>query len=174
MQTQVYVDETKAKGYVVAAAAVLPGQLAGVRKALRALLPRAQRRLHMVDEADPLRRKILTGLADAGAAVDLYVAGASYPTDVKRRRACLERLVSDIAPECILLTLESDRTQDRRDRQDLALITRKIGCPQLRYAHESPYAEPLLWIPDAVGWAFARGGEWRDAARPIIRRVIDV
>jgi len=38
--------------------------------------------------------------------------------------------------------------------------------------HQSPYVEPLLWVPDAVGWAHARGREWTRLAAPMIRRVV--
>ena len=172
MQTQVYVDETKAKGYVVAAAAIAAGDVDAVRRSLRGLLPRGQRRLHMVAESNPLRRKILAALTDEPVQVDLYVAGATHRTNIERRRACLEGLVADIAADCTLLTLESDETQDRRDRQDLALLTRRAGCHGLRYQHQSPYVEPLLWVPDAVGWAHARGREWTRLAAPMIRRVV--
>ena len=139
MQTQVYVDETKAKGYVVAAAAIAAGDVDAVRRSLRGLLPRGQRRLHMVAESNPLRRKILAALTDEPVQVDLYVAGATHRTNIERRRACLEGLVADIAADCTLLTLESDETQDRRDRQDLALLTRRAGCHGLR----RPASEPL-------------------------------
>lgn len=174
MQTQAYVDETKAKGYVVAVAVLEVGDLDVVRRAVRALLPRGQRRLHMVSESDPLRRRVLTTLAEQPVDVDLYSAGTRYRTDIERRRACLDRLVEEIAVDCVQLTLESDVTQDRRDRQDLAQGTRRCGAQALRYRHESPYAEPLLWVPDAVGWADARGGEWRRLADAVVRRRFDV
>ncbi|WP_309133332.1 hypothetical protein [Cellulomonas sp.] len=174
MKMQVYVDETKAKGYVIAAAVIPMADLDHLRKAMRGLLPRGQRRIHMVSESEPLRRKILAVLGDEGAQVDLYAAGRTRVTDIDRRRACLEQLVRDLAATCILLTLESDETQDRRDRRDLAAITHRAGCPELRYGHQTPYVEPLLWIPDAVGWAYARGGEWRRLAAPSIRRVVAV
>ena len=174
MKTQVYVDESKSRDYVVAAAVVVPGDVASLRRSLRNLLPRGQRRLHMVNEKPPLRRKILSALNDERVAVDLYVAGEPYATNIDRRRACLERLVEDVASHCIALTLESDRTQDRRDQRDLIEITRRVGCRDLRYDHRTPYEEPLLWIPDAVGWAYARGGEWRQCVQPVINKIVDV
>jgi hypothetical protein len=36
------------------------------------------------------------------------------------------------------------------------------------------FAEPLLWIPDAVAWAFARGGLWAEQARAVFTRVVQV
>lgn len=106
--------------------------------------------------------------------VDLYAADVGYRTNIERRRACLDRLVQDVAATCVGLTLESDVTQNSRDRQDLIEITRRVGCRDLRYAHRAPYEEPLLWIPDAIGWAHARGGVWRERASPVIHRAISI
>jgi hypothetical protein len=175
VQVQIYVDETKAKGYVVAAAAVVPGDADALRKTLRGLLPRAQRRLHMVQESAQLRRKLLNTLAGENVTVALYVAGPQHGTHIRGRRACLGQLVADaVAGGCISLTFESDKTQDRRDQQDLIEITRRLGCEDLRYVHASPYTEPLLWIPDGVAWAYARGGEWRQLAAPLITSVVNI
>jgi hypothetical protein len=172
----VYVDETKAKGYVVSAAAVLTGDVAESRRQMRRILPKGQRRLHMVNESDPLRRKILSTIADLGIGVALYEAGPAYPTDILRRRACLDGLVRHAAAAgCVRLTLESDPSQDCRDRQSLIEITREAGCRDtLQYVHMTAFAEPLLWIPDAVAWAFARGGLWAEQARAVITRVVQV
>lgn len=170
-----YVDESKAKGYLVAAAAMLPEDVTAARRALRALLPRRQRRLHMVDEDDALRRKLLATLEELDVQVTLYAAGQEHGTDIRRRRACLGQLVRDAADHgCQRLTLESDRTQDARDRQALIEIVREVGCRDMTYGHMSPYEEPLLWMPDGVAWAYARGGAWREAAMPVITAVIDV
>ena len=38
----------------------------------------------------------------------------------------------------------------------------------LRYDHLRATAEPLLWVPDAVAWAWCRGGQWRRSAEPLI------
>jgi len=37
-----------------------------------------------------------------------------------------------------------------------------------------PAQEPLLAIPDAIGWAWARGADWRRRARALVSDVIDV
>ena len=45
---------------------------------------------------------------------------------------------------------------------------------RLQYRHERAAQEPLLAIPDAIGWACARGAEWRRRARALVSDVIDV
>ena len=36
------------------------------------------------------------------------------------------------------------------------------------YEHLSPRMEPLLWIPDAVAWCWAKGGVWKDRVLPLV------
>lgn len=42
------------------------------------------------------------------------------------------------------------------------------------YLHERAAQEPLLAIPDVIGWAWARSGDWRRRALPLVESVIDV
>jgi len=62
----VFLDETKRHGYVVAAAAVQPGDLAPLRSVVRGLVLPGQRRVHMKDERDS-RPGDRGGTVDAGA-----------------------------------------------------------------------------------------------------------
>lgn len=171
----VYVDETKAKGYLLIAAATMPQSVSLVRRRLRGLLLPKQRRLHMVDENDSRRREILATIVDLDIEVTIYRAAAGHATQIERRRACIDALVKDVAPHCRSLTIESDHSQDARDRQQLVELTRLYGIrDSLVYQHAAPYQEPLLWVPDAVGWAYARGGAWRSSVASAIMAVVDV
>lgn len=70
--------------------------------------------------------------------------------------------------------LESDETMDERDRRDLARLIKEHACPDLLYLHERAAQEPLLAVSDAIGWAWARGGDWRRLASPLVESVTDV
>lgn len=170
----VYVDETKARAYLLVAAATMPSDVATVERAMRSLLLKGQRRVHMVAESDARRRAILDKIKTLGVEVTIYRATGTQ-TQILRRRACIEALVKDIAPHCRRLTLESDESQDARDRQQLVELTRTFDLrDRLTYEHRAPHQEPLLWVPDAVGWAHARGGHWRTSVMPLIAGVVDV
>jgi hypothetical protein len=170
----VYVDETKAGDYVLAATSVEPSREAQVRSALRRLTPPRQSRLHMRNEPDRRRRVILSSLERLPVPTTLYRAPASLGTQTTRRRACLARLVADLAATADRLVLESDEGQDARDRQDLVELTRTAGCRHtLRYEHLRASQEPLLSVPDAVAWSWARGGEWRRWVSGIVTRVVE-
>lgn len=168
-----FVDESKAKGYTLVAAVMLPADLVPTRKVIRELVSPGQTRVHMKTEIPRRRKLILSKLRPLGPVATLYSADrAIYGTDIACRRACLEALVHDIAGTCQSLVLEADASQDARDRQDLITLTKDAGCREsLSYEHLTATAEPLLAVPDAVAWAWARGGEWRQLVRPLIKAV---
>ncbi|VTR75676.1 hypothetical protein [Cellulomonas hominis] len=176
MTVHVYVDESKAADYLLAATMVEPGRVPAARSAVRALVPPRQNRLHMRHEPDRRRRTILSALGRLDVATTLYRAAASpASTQIERRRACLARLVADVAGRSDRLVIESDETQDARDRRDLIELTRAAGCRDtLRYEHLRAGQEPLLSVPDVVAWSWARGGEWRRRASGIVTAVVDV
>ena len=57
--------------------------------------------------------------------------------------------------------------------RDLSLIDREVVFladlirpkkSRLTFRHVEPHSEPLLWISDAIGWAYHRGGDWKRRA----------
>lgn len=174
MAGHAFVDESKSRGYLLVASVVLPGELGASRRAIRDLMLPGQKRLHMKSEGMAQRKKILAAFAEMGFTATIYRAGEAYQTDLARREACLERIVGDIVNAGqTYLCLESDETLDARDRRQLAALTRASGPAALQYRHERAAQEPLLAIPDAIGWAWARGGDWRRRVRALVSEVID-
>lgn len=35
-------------------------------------------------------------------------------------------------------------------------------------------SEPLLWVPDALAWAYGKGGDWRRRMDGVVRSVVSV
>lgn len=173
---RLYVDETKAKGYVLVAGVLLPSETGAVRKAVRALILPGQHRVHMKAEKTPRQHLILSTLVRLDLRAIIYEADSQrHHTDIVRRRACLQQLVREAAGIVEHVVLESDVTQDGRDRQDLIEFTRAEGCRDtLTYEHRTAAVEPLLAIPDAIAWAWARGGQWRQRIEPLVDRVVRV
>ena len=159
MSSHVFVDETKRRGYLLVASAVVPGDLDGTRRMLRGLVLPGQRRLHMKDESDSRKRSIAAAIAVSGITATIYDAGRRHDTERERRAACLTALVADAAiQDYAMLVLEQDDTLIVSDRKLLYLATRQAGCPDLRYEHHRVAVEPLLALPDAVAWCWAKGG----------------
>ncbi|WP_284750810.1 hypothetical protein [Arthrobacter sp. efr-133-R2A-120] len=177
--SHIYVDETKAKGYLVAAATGIPSQLAVSRKEIGALILPGQRSLHMKAESDARKRKIANTIVTMGETLGIkaviYDAGRDG-TEKERRSRCLKALVNDAAKyERAKIVFDLDETLRSWDRQQMIELTRAAGAGErISYEHYVRNSEPLLAIPDTIAWCWARGGEWRARIRPVVQDVIDV
>ncbi|QKS13435.1 hypothetical protein HUN58_10935 [Curtobacterium sp. Csp1] len=158
-----FVDESKTNDYLLVAVGVARSDLEPCRRALRALVLRGQSRLHMRKESDPRRRRILTTVLELPISdVVIVRAPKDGRTDVERRAACIRRLVGIAADGPATLCFELDETLLRRDRQLLVESNRRLSpSSQVHHRHDSAAHEPLLAAPDAIAWAWAKGGDWR-------------
>jgi len=175
MNAHVFVDESKSRGLLLAAALVPPDELARLRKLVDGLrLPR-QRRIHFTAESDARRKIILTALADAH--VQAIVYDASAHKDVKKARdTALSRLVDDVAKMgAQMLVIERDDQSEASDRAIIRERAGQAGCrDRLRYVHKRSHEECLLSIPDAVAWSWAKAGHWRMRTDRIVSEVVRV
>lgn len=159
MSSYAFIDESTRRGtYMICVATCGQADLTGARRALRGLLLPGQRRLHFATESDRRRRLILSRLGGLSSASVVYVA--RHRDQPAAREAILGRVATDLHGNGVTgLTIESRRGQDHHDR---AVIYRALGPePPLSYRHAIAAEEPLLWIPDAIAWAFGRGGDWK-------------
>lgn len=119
-------------------------------------MPR-QRRVHFTKESTARQRQILDVIAGFEVSFRLYQADRN---DASGRRACLFAVVEDAADHAERLVVERDETTADFDRRVLYSATRKHGCTEtLHYELLPPHQDPMLWIPDAVAWAWAKGGD---------------
>ena len=176
MTAHIFVDETKAKGYLIAAATLLEGGLVVPRRQLQGLILPRQRSLHMKDESDSRRRQIVDTIirmgASHGLATVVYDAGRDQ-SERDRRALCLRALVDDAAHHSrSRIILDLDESLKSWDRQKLIELARAAGTrDRLTYEHQSRTDEPLLTVPDAIAWCWARGGAWRERIQPVVRYV---
>lgn len=170
-----FVDESKAGPYLLVASVVLPSDVSAARGAVRALHLGKQSRLHMTAESDSRRRAILSALERAGLRATVY-RSSGHRTNWVARAACIDALIRPLAVEpTVRVTFECDESQDERDRKQLYRLVRELGCTErVQYEHRRATAEPLLAVPDAIGWAYARGGDFRQRAMALIVDVVDV
>ncbi|WP_233629614.1 hypothetical protein [Amycolatopsis sp. WAC 04197] len=178
MTSHVFVDESKERGYLVTAAALLSGDLTSARRAIRGLVLPGQRRLHFTHENDGRRKRILDTIAGLGPTVTIYDASAHHRR--RQREACLDALVEDLSSAGTrMLVLESDESIVELDRKTLYRSVRRHGCHDtLEYRHLRAFEEPLLAVPDALagaGNAAATGkpgcGKWRKRSEPYEVRI---
>lgn len=128
------------------------------RRNLRSLRAPGQRRIHFATEIDRRRRSILDAIMLLPVTSVAHVV--RHHDQERSRAAILHRAPPDLARRGVSrIVLESRRGQDRRDRTVLFSAVRSV--PGVVYEHRTPHDEPLLWIPDALAWAWGRGGSWR-------------
>ena len=164
MPIHVFVDENKARGFLMAAARCAAGDVAVNRKALRGLLLPGQERLHFRHESDQRRKKILKVITDFHLLVDLYRAERNTHA---ARRECLEAIVPDSAASAERLVIEREDSTFDHDWRCLREAAHRFGCHEtLRWDVLVAKADPLLWVPDAVAWCWMRGGAWRRTVAP--------
>ncbi|MEJ7705538.1 MAG: hypothetical protein WKF47_18790 [Geodermatophilaceae bacterium] len=176
MSSHVFVDETKRRGYLLVASAVVPGDLDATRRMLRGLVLPGQRRAayegreRLAQTLDRYRDRRQRHHGD-----HLRRRPRATDTERERRAACLTALVVDAAARGdAMLVLEQDDTLVVSDRKLLYRATREAGCPDLRYEHRRAAVEQLLALPDAIAWCWAKGGDWRRRIQPIVTHVREV
>lgn len=165
MSRQACIDESVRRGtYIVCAATVVSSDLGATRTALRSLRAKGQRRIHFSTEGDQRRRQLLKEMSTLELTSTIYVA--KHRNEIAARAAILTEAVVDLHGSGVTrLVLEAREGQDKRDR---ATIYRAVGPrPNPTVPLHPPQASkrPQLWVPDAVAWAWARGGRWRPTCR---------
>lgn len=175
MSGHAFVDESKRGPYLMCVYVAAPADRREVKVELNRLRPRGAPRLHMHAERDSLRREILSTLCE------LEVTATVFTSAIKPFRNARARIIeAGIWPRIVRdridrLVLEPEVGQDERDRKQLYELTRAAGLSgRFTYAHVAPTVEPMLWVPDAIAWAYGSGGDWRRRADPLIAEVVDV
>jgi hypothetical protein len=175
--TNLYVDETKAKGYLVVVATIgTAAELTVIRKEIKSLLLPSQRSLHMKDEHKSRQATIMDTIATLGTLgvkATIYDAGKNGTERVRRANA-IEAMIDDVCRVTgkVNITFDLDQTIVKVDRMNLIDLVRKNDLKdRVRYRHAHRHDEMLLGIPDAIAWCWARGGGYRDRVRPIVKSV---
>ena len=156
-----FVDESKAKGYVMAIASIAAPQVEQAQQALRALRIGRQTSLHFKHESARRRRLILSELAHRGWSG--HIVSSQESRQDLARAECLSLLVDfALSVGARQITLELDASVERFDRQTLyRLLAQRARQRSLSYQLVARAYEPGLWAADAIAWSYARGGEWR-------------
>lgn len=171
--TSLFIDESKGKGYLIVAVVVADRDVANLRSATARLRLPGQRSVHFTKERQQRRRLILDEFTRLGVRAQLF--SAQGLTDRDARAWCLDELAEFAGTARVRrIVLERDDSIIRTDRRTLyqSLGQRDLR-EQVNYGHEQASAEPLLWIPDAVAWSHARGGEWGRRVEPLIQGVVE-
>lgn len=166
--SHLFVDESKASGYVLVAVLVSASQITEVRKVLRSLQLPGQPRIHMKKESDSRKLQILSAIRNLNVEIWIFQSRSQRLSELTLREKCLRELVSKLSNSKVSrMCLERDITLERFDRQVIIESMREAEIREVLYWHESSVSEPLLSLPDAVAWAWAKGGKWATACGDI-------
>lgn len=174
MTVHAFVDESRRDSYITCATIVSPHNLRTARAALRGMLLQGQRSLHFGHESPQRRRSLLTAMSQLPVRAHLYISGQK---ELVARRLSIANLLTDlIALNGRRLVIEHrEPSQDLKERSQIAAAVRRGMAPaSLEYEHLARHQEPLLWVSDAVAWAYGAGGDGRRRVAGLTARVVDV
>lgn len=168
----VFVDESKANSYILAATATSNRTRRDSEKALRSLLKPGQRRIHFKSESNDRRRLILANMCDLE--LSSYVWMVSGVADKTGRPLCMEALARAVMKSQVRsIVIERDESLVSADRRVIAQVMREHQHADVTYSHVEPQSSPLLWVSDAVAWSVAKGGDWRRRIAPLTQGRIE-
>lgn len=169
MIVQLFIDESKERGYHFAIAGVRVSDVQKERALVRGLLLKGQSHLHFTKESDGRRRQILRDLTRESSARCTIL---TVPRGVKERQArkmCLEATVV-LGEECGVTRLVFER-DDSTLQEDRRVLYPLLHHSEVRYDFMAKREEPLLWIADAIAWCHTAGGQWKQLAAPLVDEV---
>lgn len=158
---KIFIDETKAKTFIMAVSAVPAHRVRDVEKSLRVLLLPGQKRIHFRTESDRRRKLILAAFRELDVRVSVWKM--SGKPDKNSRDACLAAITSEsILCGVVSIVLEREDSQMSQDRTLISGLLRQAKMSDsITFEHVAPQNHPILWLSDAVAWCQARGPEWR-------------
>lgn len=169
-----YVDESKRGPYLMCAFVTDPGHRGQVVSTLNRIRMPGAPRIHMKNESDSTRRAVLSALCDLQVQSTMFVSRIK-PMITARAAIIEDGIWPRIRRERITrLVLEPEAGQDERDRRQLFGLVQRDGLANFSYAHLPPITEPMLWVPDAIAWAYGAGGAWRQRVAPVVSEVVDI
>jgi hypothetical protein len=174
VSVQIFCDEGKSKGFLLAAASISCSDVDRLRGEIAGLLLRRQVRIHFRREQASRQRMILDSLIAAGGICTVVYDATRYGSQKAGRDAAIERMADHAAiVGASRIVLESDDSAVARDQ---AIIKRQLkragidGTTGIDHCRASEV--PLLAVPDVVAWCYAKGGTWRQRAEPLISDVV--
>lgn len=170
---RVFVDESKARGYYIAAAATARGDVPAIEKTLRGLRHGGRSSIHFNMEGNR-RDLLLREFCKLDVRVTIYVMKGTK--DRIARPLLLQELVTDlVAGRAADVVLERDASVEEADRRIIRARLDQLGALNaLTYGHRDRGEQSLLWIADAAAWCHQAGSPWTGKVASIVERVVTI
>lgn len=165
-----FVDESARTGvYRLTIVRVATVELDAISRAVRTAIIPGQFRIHLVNERPPRQRAILNAYGRLPIRATVYEAPFPKRTDDQiARDRCLRALVSDLTDDPIRMLVLDTRGPDRDARDRRTLVAALGPASDLQYTHRGSRDEPLISLPDAIGWAVGASAEHRQRVAPVL------
>jgi hypothetical protein len=170
MAEHMFVDESKARSYVLAGVICPSDSLGSVRKLLTGFLLPGQTRLHFSKERAHRKSVIIQSLLETQLSA-VIIETPKKPSEIEARARVLRRLVRETQELHIeRLIIEQDSSTLALDRRIVSDSLSHMRQPRaFGYTWLLPQQEPLLWAADAYAWAWSAGKQWKSLVRSTIR-----
>lgn len=122
------------------------------RREIRSLARPGQKRVHFKTESNASRKGFLRIVREQ--APRAFVFSSELRSEPDARIECLQAICGHILESptnCLII--ERDASKELSDRHVLTEGLRNAD-PHLNWEIQSPHAEPLLWVPDAIAWCW--------------------
>ena len=157
-----FVDESVRGTYMICAVMIPASEVASARRVLRGLLKGSQGRLHMAKENVHNKKSILNQVSSMEVVAQVITISISGQSQRKARDKCLKSLVGQLLEMKVQRVVIESCDQDKADLQVMGDELARLGALHvISIVHMRPHEEPLLWIPDVIGWAYGKAGAWR-------------
>ena len=174
MSNQLFSDESKERGYRMAAVVVRSAVVAQVRQDCTTWAAPRSRRFHARKESDHRRKEALSKLGLMGDDVSIVIVErAAKIREAELRESVLLGLASWAAENGISRwTIELDESTQKADNRVLSNFSRSAGSPEFEYLHLAGPDDAILWAADLAAWAWTKGGRYRDKIDHLVARHI--
>lgn len=162
-----FIDESKAKKYLLVLGLVEFQHLTRLRKFLVKNLLAGQRSVHFRKESARRRTQLLRMIV--GLDIQVVVFKDKNGSSPSSRESLIRKVCENYQRLKIReLVFELDQSCLEDDIKLLNALR-----PDLSWDHRERNQEPMLWVADAVAWCVNRGGEWERMVRPMIVETIE-
>jgi hypothetical protein len=170
--TDAFVDESvRGRRYLMACVMAEARHLPELRLAMRALA--VHERVHFNNESARRKRLVLSAIAEMPIGVFIAVAQRGHgATEFTARNACLTAVVERVQRHDVPRLVIESRDDDREDERHLVRVRQPE--PWLVFEHRRASAEPMLWVADAIAWAYGAGSNWRPLIESLVNDVAEL
>ena len=163
-------DESKERGYRMAAVVVRSANVAQVRRDCKTWAARGSRRFHARKESDRLRKEALGALGLMGDVLSIVIVENNLAVEELVRRETVLCALAGWACEngVARWVIERDLSVEKFDRRVLSEFRRSTTLPEFEYLHLAGTEDPILWAADLAAWAWTKGGQYAAKVKPLI------